>query len=254
MAMSRRRLAVPALVFLGLVVAPAAPAGAEAFIDLYVGKSFTQPSDLKIRQPSRQSDFTFSGVSFDDRSFENPLYYGGRAGYFFEAVPWFGLAMEFFHFKMFAETSDSRRIDGVVGNVPVGGKVPVDTQVQRFDISHGVNYWTLDAIFRYKLVDDPQQSPSGRVQLYAGVGLGPVLTHAKNTVGTVKGNAGYEIAGLGVQGFVGVRGLVWKYFGLFAEYKLTHANLNVGVASGRGRLDELSHHIVGGLTIHLPSF
>src|SRR5687767_6907817 len=125
MATSTRRLAVLALLFLGLVVASAAPAGAEAFIDLYVGKSFTQPTDLKIRQPSQQSDFTFSGVSFDDRSFENPLYYGGRGGYFFEAVPWFGLAIEFFHFKMFAETGDSRRIDGTVNGVPVGGKVPV---------------------------------------------------------------------------------------------------------------------------------
>jgi lipid A oxidase len=252
--MAKPGLGVLALLLLGLVVAPATPAGAEAFIDLYVGKSFTQPSDLKIRQPSQQSDFTFSGVSFDDRSFENPLYYGGRGGYFFEAVPWFGLAIEFFHFKVFAETSDSRRIDGVVGGVPVGGKVPVDTEVQRFDISHGVNYMTLDAIFRYKLIDDPQQSPSGRVQLYAGVGLGPVLTHAENTVGKVKGNAGYEIAGLGVQAFAGVRGLVWKYFGLFAEYKFTHSSLNVGVASGRGRMDEMSHHVIGGLTIHLPSF
>ena len=89
--MAKPGFGVLALLLLGLVVAPATPAGAEAFIDLYVGKSFTQPGDLKIRQPSQQSDFTFSGVSFDDRSFENPLYYGGRGGYFFEAVPWFGL-------------------------------------------------------------------------------------------------------------------------------------------------------------------
>ena len=242
------------LLVVGLVVATHTPAGAEAFLDLYVGKSFTQSSDVKIRQPSLQSDFTFRDLSFDDRSFESPLYYGGRAGYFFEAVPWIGLALEFFHFKMYAETEDVRRIDGVVGGVPMGGKVPVDTRVQRFDISHGVNYLTLDAIFRYKLVDDPEQSPSGRVQLYAGVGLGPVITHAENTVGNLKGNAGYEVAGLGVQGFAGVRGLVWKYFGLFAEYKVTHSHLNVGVAAGRGRVDELSHHLVGGLTIHLPSF
>src|SRR5262245_40972873 len=83
----------------GLVLAGASPAGAEGFIDLYVGKSSTQPSDIRIRQSSLQSDFSFAGVSFEDRSFESPLYYGGRGGYFFEAAPWFGLALEFFHFK-----------------------------------------------------------------------------------------------------------------------------------------------------------
>ena len=49
--MAKPGLGVLALFLLGLV-APATLAGAEAFIDLYVGKSFTQPSDLKIRQPS----------------------------------------------------------------------------------------------------------------------------------------------------------------------------------------------------------
>jgi len=243
-----------ALLGVALLAAAASPAGAEGFIDLYVGKSFTQPSDLKIRQPSLQSDFSFAGVSFEDRSFEAPLYYGGRGGYFLESVPWFGLALEFFHFKMFAEADESRRVDGVAGGVPLGGKVPVETQVQRFDISHGVNYVTADAIFRYTLIEDPQQSPSGRLQIYAGIGLGPVITHAENTVAKLKGHAGYEVAGLGAQAFAGIRGLVWKYFGLFAEYKFTHSSLNVGIASGRGRVDEMSHHIIGGLTIHLPSF
>jgi hypothetical protein len=68
-----------ALLGVALLAAVASPAGAEGFIDLYVGKSFTQPSDLKIRQPSLQSDFSFAGVSFEDRSFEAPLYYEGAA-------------------------------------------------------------------------------------------------------------------------------------------------------------------------------
>lgn len=252
--MPRRESYLRAVLVVCLVISSVSPAGAEGFLDLYVGKSFTQPADVRVRQPSFQSDFTVEDVSFDDKSFDSPLYYGARAGYFFESLPWLGLAAEFFHFKMYGDTRDSRRVDGVVAGAPVRGEVPVRTHVQRFDISHGVNYMMVDALFRYTLLDDPQQSPPGRIQLYAGLGVGPVLTHAENRVAHVKGNAGYEIAGVGAQAFAGVRALVWRVIGVFAEYKVTHSSLNVGVASGRGRVDETSHHLIGGLTFHLPSF
>src|SRR5262245_48864448 len=143
MAMRKPGVGLAALLLLGLVVAAAAPAGAEGFVDLYLGKSFTRSSDVRIRQSSLGSDFSFEDVTFDDRSFDSPQYYGGRGGYFFEAVPWFGVGLEFFHFKMYADTADVRRVDGVVAGAPVGGSTLVSTLVQRFDISHGVNYATV---------------------------------------------------------------------------------------------------------------
>lgn len=247
-----RRLAVGAML-LALILAPASPAAAEFFLEGYTGKAFTLDSGLQIKQ-SGGTDFTFSDVSWLDKSFEGSPYHAARGGYFFESIPWFGLAIDFFHFKVFAETSDTRPVSGTVAGVPVGGAAQVASLVQKFEVSHGVNYFMLDALFRYGLFKDAERFPKGLVQLYGGVGLGAVLGHAESVVRNVAAEPGYEWTGIGVQAIAGVRVLFWKYLGVFAEYKFTHSSLDVGVASGRARLEENTHHVVGGISVYLPSF
>jgi hypothetical protein len=101
------------------------------------------------------------------------------------------------------------------------------------------------------LVDD-EDYPHGRLQLYAGVGAGPVVTYARSTIDGVSRAAGYELAGAGVQGFAGIRLLLFKNVGIFAEGKYTHADLTVGVKGGHADLTEQSFHVVGGLSLVLP--
>lgn len=230
------------------------PASAEFFIDAYTGRSFTNDADVKIKQSGLGNDFTVNELSFDDESFKHleSLYYGMRVGYFFKKYPWFGTAIEFLHFKMIGETDENKRITGTRGGAPINANTRVDTVVQRFDISHGVNYLTLDALFRYSLFKEPERFPHGRVQLYGGFGAGPVITHAENTVEGVKNDEKYDVGGAGVQAFVGARTLLFKHFGVFVEYKFTHSDLEVDVAGGDGHVDENTHHIVGGITIPLP--
>jgi lipid A oxidase len=236
-----------------LIAVGPGPAAAEVFLDGFVGKSSTLDSDVKIEQPGRGNDFTIEGLSFDDESFVSPWYYGARVGYFFEGLPAFGLGLEFFHFKILGQTGQGRRIQGTVSGAPLDTTAAVNTIVERFDVSHGVNYVTLDALLRYPLLEDPERFPRGRVQLYAGAGLGPVITHAETRIQN-QGLEKYELAGLGVQGFLGVRALVFKHFGVFVEYKFTHSGLEFDVFGGRARVDENTHHTVGGLSIHFPSF
>ena len=247
------RAVAPLAIGLLLLGLPAAVHG-EAFLDLYAGKSFTQDSDLRIKQSRLGNDYTFEDVSFRDDSFKDPPYYGVRAGYFFERYPWLGLAVEFFHMKITADTSDVRPVDGTRNGVALSGGAKVNSIVQRFAVTHGVNYLTLDALFRYPLLQSPERFPRGRLQLYTGVGLGPVIGHPETRVDNIRSEPGYELAGLGVQGFVGARFLILKNLGLFTEYKFSHSALEVTVPSGHGRVHENTHHIVGGLTIHFGSF
>jgi lipid A oxidase len=248
-----RRLAI-ALSAAALLCAAAPAASAEPFLDLYTGKSFTQRSDLHITQESLGNDYRFGDVTWEDRSFTDPPYYGLRLGYFLEAVPWLGVGFEYFHFKVFAATGETRPLSGAVHGAPVGGAAKIDSLVQVFQVTHGVNYMAFDVLARYGVLADRERFPRGRIQLYGGLGLGPVVTHAENRVGNVGNEDRYEVAGVGVQGFAGIRALVWKYAGVFVEYKFTHSSLNVGVASGRGRLEENTHHLIGGLAIHFPGF
>lgn len=230
------------------------PAAAEPFLDLYTGKSFTRRSDIRITQPAFGNNFTFENVSFDDESFKTSPYYGLRAGYFFESVPAVGLALEFFHFKLLGETAETRHLIGTRSGAPVDAAVRVDSIVQQFNISHGLNYLTLDLLLRHRLLSDGERFRQGRVQLYGGVGVGPVIAHAENRIDGAPNEQRYEVAGAGVQVFLGARGLLFKYFGLFAEYKFTHSSLEVSVASGEGHVEENTHHLVGGITIPLPWF
>ncbi len=234
-------------------VAYASPAVAEPFFDLYTGKSFTANSDVRVTQDALGNDYVFHDVSFDDKSFSAPPWYGLRAGYFFETYPWLGVALEFFHFKMIADTAETKPLTGTRNGAPVDTTARMDSVVQQFQITHGVNYLALDGLVRYPFLEDPDEFPRGRVQLYGGVGVGPVIAHAENRIDDVRNDEGYEVAGAGLQLFVGVRALLTKYFGVFAEYKFTHSDLGVGVASGEGRVDENTHHLVGGITIHFPS-
>ena len=244
---------LPAL-FFSLVMWMVLPAAAEPFLDLYTGKSFTHSSDITIKQPTPRNDYTFKDVSFDDESFETPPWYGLRAGYYFESYPWLGTAIEFFHFRMFADTSENKRLVGTRGGTVVDTTARVNSIIQQFQITHGVNYLTLDALIRYPLLEEEERFRHGRAQLYAGLGVGPVIAHTENVVDTVRNDEGYEIRGGGIQTFVAARALLFKYFGLFAEYKFTHSGLEIGVAAGIGRVEENTHHLVGGVTIPLPFF
>lgn len=227
-------------------------ASAEPFFDLYTGKSFTRNGDVRIQQGAIGNDFTFRDVSFDDESFKTPPWYGLRAGYFFERYPWLGGAIELFHFKVLAETAESKPLQGTHNGAVVDTTARVDSIVQQFQISHGVNYLAFDVLVRHSLLQDPDRFPKGRVQLYGGVGVGPVIAHAENRIDNVRNDERYEVAGVGIQALVGVRALLFKYFGVFAEYKFTHSSLTVGVASGDAHLDENTHHLIGGITIPFP--
>lgn len=244
-------LAVGALL-VALALATAAPAAAEFFLEGYTGTNLTLDSDLHIKQ-SGGTDFTYSDVSWLAKPFSGSPYHAARGGYFLETIPWLGFAVDFFHFKVFAEVDDTRRLSGTVAGAPVGGSAQVGALVQKFQVSHGVNYFMLDALFRHGLFKDAERFPKGIVQLYGGVGLGAVLAHGESVVRNVAAEPGYEWSGIGVQAVAGVRVLFWKYLGVFAEYKFTHSGVDVGVASGRAKLTENTHHAVGGISVYLPS-
>lgn len=249
-----RRGVLAAALVTGGGLAAAGPASAEPFLDVFTGRNFTRDADVTFRQPAAGSDFTVHGLSFAPRLSEGAPYYGARAGYFFGDAPArLGLALEFFHFKVVAETADARRISGTLGGDRVDTTVPVNAVVQRFSISNGVSYVMLDGLARYGLLADRKDYPHGRIQLYAGAGAGPVVAYTYSTIAGTRHTTGYELAGAGLQGFAGVRVLLFRHVGLFVEGKYTAAWLTVGVAGGgEGELTEQSAHLVGGLSVTLP--
>jgi hypothetical protein len=139
------------------------------------------------------------------------------------------------------------RLSGVRGGAPVDARVPIDSVVQAFSISHGVNYLTLDVLARARLLRDPARRPHGALHLYAGLGAGPVIGHPENRIEGRGNRERYEYAGLGAVGLAGARVWVTRGVGLFVEYRFTAADLEVGAALGEARVDERTHHVIGGV-------
>jgi hypothetical protein len=102
----------------------AASAYAEWFGDLYAGAAYTRRSDvtLIIRPPGLDFDHTFQEVKWDS----SPEF-GARLGYWFGALPWYGVGVDVFHFNadIPMQTVDS--------NIMTIGAAPAT--LQKIDIS-----------------------------------------------------------------------------------------------------------------------
>jgi hypothetical protein len=249
----QREWLVAAAFALAAVLAWPAAARAEITFEAFTGVSDTSSADLRVSQPAAGNDFTVKDLAFDGRSFDPAPYYGFRAMYFFERLPWLGVGAEWFHFKIYGETAETRRIVGTRGGVPYDVTGPVDSTVQRFNLPNGVSYVTVDVMARHGWFRDPDEYPGGRLQAYLGGGVGPVIAYPVSVIEGIRTTPGYEVAGVGVQGFAGIRVMLFKHLGVFLEGKLTHSSLTVGVArGGEASLDETTRHLVGGITLAIP--
>lgn len=237
-----------AFVVLGLVWALAPAARGEVFLQVYGGKQISAPSDVTLRQPDRGNDFTFRSVSLEDRSFAPPLYYGVRAGYFFKRFERVGVGLEMIHEKLVADTTQVRPLAGVVGGQAVHEERTMTPLVERLSLTHGNNLFFLEGLARHGLWrSDAFQR--GRLQLYGGVGLGPVIVHPEVTVDGLTAKEGWQWGGLGLQLFLGAKLLLLRHLGMFAELKGTRSHPTFEVAEGSGELDEASFHAAVGLCL-----
>src|SRR4051794_1860978 len=123
-----------------VMLSPARPARSDNMLAFYAGKSFTQDTSLTLRQPAQNTNLTFHGVSYNDSSFKDPIYYGLRATHFFKARPYLGVALDFFHYKVYAQTDKEVHATGTENGVPVDRDQLLGDTIQHFSISHGVNF------------------------------------------------------------------------------------------------------------------
>lgn len=226
----------------------AAAVRAETYFSAYLGGASTRDSDLTVTQPATGSAATFSGVSWHTRSFEMPPYYGLRLDHFLEAVPRFGIGFEFNHYKVYADVAKTVAVNGVWTGAPVSTAAPLNQRVQKFNISHGVNYLGLNLLHRWPS-DKSERFPHGRLQPYVGAGPVYYLLHAENAVNNVTNDEKFETSGWGYQVFAGLRYGLTARLSLMLEAKFSHGTAKVntaGAGSAETRLDTL--HGAAGLS------
>lgn len=238
----------PLFWILALSMLCAEAARAEWVASLFGGVAFTENNDLELKQDNGPH-LTFHNASYRGRDFETPPYYGARLSYFLPQLSHWGFGLEFFHAKMYLNTSDTVRVTGVRDGSSVDDQERIGDTIQGFNMSHGLNFLTADVIYRWFL--GPRgEGFLGRIQPYLGAGVGAVIPHVESTIGGVHFEQ-YQLHGPGAQGFLGINLDLTRHWSVFFEYKLSYADLDLTIPSGSIEVEPWTHHLVTGLSFRL---
>lgn len=215
----------------------------------FFGTAHTLSSPLTISQPSLGNNLTFADLRFKSGSFESPVYYGFRIGYFLPPLPFLGVEAEFIHLKVYSDPKQEVHVSGLYHGAPIDQDMRLGEIVQQYSISHGANLLLFNVAGRYALKKGPA-SPKGLVILTARFGLGPSIPHTESTIdGQSKGQ--YETGRLAWQLAASAEVKLWQGFYALVEYKFTRTRQNGKIYSGTAESLLLTHHGIFGISYHL---
>ena len=207
---------VAAVTCVAMIAPPPRPAAAEWFADFFAGVSLTQDADLRL------NDKAIGPGTFEDVEFDKALAWGGRAGRYFDAVPFLGLGVDYFQFSPYIGPQ-SARFHGCIfpdgcGNTGQGGPGSFDVTV------HAIS---LDLMLRLPLLKSAA-APWGRVQPYltAGAPLFVTTITPRNTQ-SFKNQEDDTDVSFGFKAGGGVAVQVAQNLMLFGEYRFTHVSPDV---------------------------
>jgi len=216
-------------------------------IAAYLGGARTSASSLTITQPALGSQIKFDDVRFNSRSFDGPLYYGIRGGYFIGRVP-LGVEAEFIHLKVFSDPAQPVRATGAHLGGPINREIRLGEIVQQYSISHGVNLLLFNLAGRYARGRN-RDAPAGRLIFTGRFGIGPTIPHTESTIDG-QHQEQYELGRIAWQLAGGVELHLWRGLYALGEYKFTRTRQRGKVFSGEAESLLRSHHGIFGLSYH----
>ena len=222
-------------------------AGGWAF-SAYLGGASTRPTSLTISQPALGTQLAFEGVRLEGRSFDPPLYYGLRGGYFFRRKPSVGVEAEFIHLKVFSDPGQRVAASGRLRGLPVAAELSLGQVVRQYSISHGVNLLLFNLAGRHRAARGAD-APDGRLILTGRAGFGPTIPHTESNI-EGRAQQQYELGRLGWQLAGGAEVKLWRGLYALGEYKYTRTRQRGEIFGGEARSLLRTNHGVFGLSYH----
>jgi lipid A oxidase len=226
----------------GLAGALFAVDGAHANLRLsaYGGVAETLDTDVEFEQDGGTA-LTLNDISWDNESFQSPIYYGLRLSYWFDRAPSWGLGLDFTHAKMIADTDQIVTVNGTRAGMSVAGRERLGETFSNLQLSHGHNLLTLNALYRLFPVD--------RFETYIGLGIGAAIPHVETEINGI-GTSEYQLAGAAAQGLLGVNVGLVKHLSAFIEYKLSYADIDADLQGGSSlHVEPWTNHFILGLSL-----
>lgn len=226
-----------------LVVAPAR-AQAQLYFAGYLGGNYTQASTIAIDAPAAGLVASFRDVQFEAQPLKSPQYYGVRGGGFFGESRRIGLEVEFIHLKVIAKNERVYAIDWPPGTVVPAVVLPMNEYVQRYSMTHGLNFLLVNLVSRTPLAGD-------QAAVILRAGAGPTIPHSESSV-LHQVQQQYEYAGMGAHASAGLDLRLKGRLSVTTEYKFTYARPRITLAKGgSGRTTSASHHVAVGLAFNI---
>ncbi len=217
-------------------------------ISAFLGGAKTLSSDLNVSQPALNTEITFEKVRFSDRSFQSPLYYGFRAGYFFPQAPNIGVESEFIHLKVYSDQQQRVRASGTYRSIPINREIRLGEIVQQYSISHGVNLLLFNIAARRGFGDKDGKNQS-RFILAGRGGIGTTIPHTESTIDN-QHQEQYEIGRFAWQLGGGGEFKIWRGLYALGEYKFTQTKQRGKIYAGEAESNLRTHHGIFGLSYH----
>jgi len=232
-----------------LVGVPAADA--QYYVAGYLGANHTMPATVTIDLPDDVPPITlleFRDVRFAARPFTSPQYYGLRVGHLFGNERRWGVEFEWVHPKVYAEVDRPVHVTDRLHGSPVETTTRMDAYIQRYAMSHGMNFALVNVVWRKPLAATGGSALS-RVALMGRAGAGPMVVHSETTV-FGQSHEQYQRAGVGFQLAGGVDVRLAGWLSAVADYKFGHARPTIAFGpppSATGQMSANVHQIAFGL-------
>ena len=235
------------LVILAGMVSTPGFASAEWYADLYVGGTLTENTNA-----IQNSTFGPSTLQ-SDLSVDSSITGGGRAGYWFDGVPWYGAGLDVFYFQPNIPTQTNlTTITSPFGN----GTLPITTR----NISLPVVGIAFDVLrLRLPLLKSATYR-YGRLQPYMTAGPALFITTLEDSNNFSPSNQSKTTTHLGVKVGGGIAFHVTEAIALFGEYRWTHFKLETTLLDNDPNFPPPSeetlkasfntHHFIAGLSFH----
>jgi lipid A oxidase len=222
------------------VMAGSTPAAAEFQIGVYGGISESFDSDVTLVQPGG-TNLTLYDVPWDGKSFISPPYWGARGIYWFDSSPSWGVMIDYNHAKIYSDLGATVKVKGTRDNVALNGTDRVGNTFDILEFTDGLNEIYLGGTYRWQ---------HDRWTPYVGFGVGLSVPHVeiRRTGSTVK-TFEYQVAGVAVEGLVGLEYRITPRVSAFGDYKLSFSSNDTDV-NGGGTLetDVWTNHFILGLS------
>jgi hypothetical protein len=234
------------LVMLGvtcLLASHARPAAAQFYVGGYLGGNHTVTADVAVTQPGTNTALRFADVTFAARPLQSPQYYGVRIGSTLGGARRYGVEVEFIHLKVIGQTSQLVAVSGTLDGNPVNTPMRMDSVVERYSMTHGLNFLVINAVTRRPIGGGP-------FAFVGRAGAGPMFPHAETTVRHERQEQ-YEYAGVGVHAAAGLDVKLKGFLSAVVEYKFTFGSPTITMAAGQGQMRAATHHVAAGLAFGL---